>query len=142
MCVALAKPLPADVPKKLLPMWSPATFQGDVRGAGVEQVACLVFDVDETPVPTLEEISRALEGARWFAHSSSSATFAAPRWRLVVEIPRPVTREEHAKVWLSLTKKLPFPVGAQSKDASRAWYLPRFGSDGFFVTSAAPERTA
>ncbi len=144
LCTSLRNPYPATTPKNRLPMWSPAVFRGDKRASSnVEQVSCLVFDVDEQPVPSLEDMGRALGEARWFAHASSSATLLTPRWRLLVELPRAVTREEHAKLWLTFAQKLGFPVGSQSKDASRAWYAPRFCDDGSFVTSAAAhERTA
>ncbi len=134
LCSSLSKPRPADIPKDRLPMWSPATFTGDARcAANVEGVACMVFDVDEDPVPSLEDIARAFTKTRWFAHSSSRSTLLAPRWRLVVELPRPVTREEHANLWPRLVQKLGFPVGLASKDASRAWYGPRTGPDGSFA---------
>ncbi len=141
LCASLSKPRPAEIPKASLPMWSPAVFEGDARcAANVLGVACMVFDVDEDPVPSLEDIASVVElsmGARWFAHSSSSSTLLAPRWRLLVQLSRPVTREEHAKMWPWFARKLCFPVGQQSKDSSRAWYAPRVCSDGSFVTSAA-----
>ncbi len=135
LCGALStKRAPKDRPKSALPMWSPATFRGDARAAAnVELVSCLVFDVDEDPVPTLAEIAAALGDTRWFAHSSSNSTADAPRWRLVVELSRPVTAEEHAKAWQWWVGRLPFAVGAASKDASRAWYAPRECQDDSFA---------
>ncbi len=137
LCAYLATPHPADTPKKRLSMWSPATFRGDARlGANVEQVCALVFDVDEAPVPSLSDLRTVLAGKTWFAHSSSSSTAAAPRWRLVLAVSRPMTAEEHAVAWRVVTERLPFPVGAASKDSSRAWYDPRSSdSDGSFFTS-------
>ncbi len=136
LCSSLSKPLPADVPKSRLPMWSPAVFEGDQRAAAnVARVSCLVYDVDEDPVPSAAQICQALGTARWFAHSSSSATLNHPRWRLVIELSRPVTREEHAKLWSAVAKQLGFSVGAASKDSSRAWYAPRRSLDGSFVCS-------
>ncbi len=132
LVVGLSTPAPSSTPKNLLPMWSPAVFTGDVRrAANVEQVSCLVFDVDESPVPTLADIAAALSG-EWFAHSSSSSTLVAPRWRLLLRLSRPLTRDEHATAWAYWKMQLPFPVGAASKDCSRAWYAPRLGADESF----------
>ncbi len=124
---------PAARPKASLPMWSPATFAGDARAAkNVELVSAMVFDVDEVPVPTLGEITAALQGVQWFAHSSSSALHGAPRWRLVVALSRPMNAAEHAHLWRAVTERLPFRVGQASKDPSRAWYWPREGADGSY----------
>ncbi len=136
LCTLLSNPRPKERAKSSLPMWSPATFRGDERrSANVEQVCLLVFDVDEDPVPTLEEIGAALGEVRWFAHSSSNSTAVSPRWRLVLEPSRPLTPVEHACVWMAWSIRFPFKVGAQSKDCSRAWYAARSGLDGSFITS-------
>ncbi len=136
LCASLRKPYPATTPKNKLPMWSPAVFRENRRAAAnVEVVSCLVFDVDETPVPTLEEIARAVGDFRWFAHSSSSSTIEVPRWRLIVPLSQPVTRADYTKLWRKYVERLPFPVGKSSKDSSRAWYAPRVCKDASFVVS-------
>ncbi len=135
LCSSLCKRAPAAMPKDELPMWSPAVFRGDARAvANVEAVSCLVFDVDESPVPTLRDLETALAGKVWFAHSSSGATADAPRWRLLLAVSRPMTAEEHGLAWRAVAERLPFRVGAASKDASRCWYAPRAGSDESYVT--------
>ncbi len=125
----------SDVPKEELPMWSPAVFRGDERKASnVEEVSCMVFDVDEKPVPTADELRRALAWAgQWFAHSSSTSTAEAPRWRLLVALNRPVSAAEHGVLWRLMTERLGFPVGAASKDCSRGWYCPQESRDGSFA---------
>ncbi len=134
----MAQALPANRAKASLPMWSPAVFEGDRRAAKhVISVGAMVFDVDEAPVPSLFDLDRALAGIDWFAHSSSSATRNAPRWRLVVRLSRPVTAAEHAHMWRVVTERLPFKVGQASKDPSRAWYWPRQGEDGSFAVGGS-----
>ncbi len=139
LCAALADPArrsPKETPKNRLPMWSPATFRGDKRAsANVEKVSLLVFDVDEVPIPTLEEIGMALGDIRWFAHSSANSSWPSPRWRMIIELSRPVTAEEHGRLWKVWVERLPFAVGKASKDAGRAWYAPRSGDDDSFMTS-------
>ncbi len=136
LCEALStRRAPKELPKSSLPMWSPAVFRGDARaGANVEKVSCLVFDVDEDPVPTLADIAAALGDTEWFAHSSSNSTALAPRWRLLVALARPLTAEEHARAWQWWVGQLPFRVGAASKDSSRAWYAPRECQDSSFAS--------
>lgn len=128
-----AEPEPANVPKSELPLWSPAAFRDDYRkGTNVEAVYALTFDVDKVPVPD-EAAIRAGVPWRAAAYSSSSATRAAPRWRLVIDISRPLTADEYARVWSTVAGVLRFPVGGESKDPSRAWYMPRVGADGHYV---------
>lgn len=140
LVVTLRKPAPRpegdnDEVKAALRVWSPATFEGDKRGgANVQAVSCLVYDVDEEPIPSLMEISRHFseKGIQWFAHSTSSSLMDAPRWRLLVALSRPLTAEEHALAWRAMADELPFRVGAASKDAARIWFQPCVGADGSF----------
>ncbi len=88
-------------------------------------------------MPSLAELARALAGVTWFAHSSSSSLRDALRWRLIVQISRPVTSDEHSHMWRAMTERLPFKVGAASKDPSRAWYAPRIGADQTFEQGGA-----
>ena len=128
----LRKPQPNTIGKRALPLWSPAVFAENHRKAdNVERVYALGFDVDEDPIPDGAAIRSALAGILSIAHTSSSSTQAAPRWRLIVALSRPVTGEEYSRLWLAVESMLPFPVG-RSRDASRAWYLPREGADGSY----------
>lgn len=129
---------PRDIPKDQLPMWSAAAFTDDRRlRANVEQVSLLVYDVDEAPVPTLDVIERTFVGVAHFVHSSSSALSDSLRWRLIIKLSRPVTPDEYAVLWRTIAERLPFKVGAASKDCSRAWYAPREGADGTYITGGA-----
>lgn len=137
LCDSFRVPREADLPKASLPLWSPATFRDDARAAAnVEQVSLLVFDVDENPVPSLGDMRTLFDGMEWFAHSSSSSRADAPRWRLLVRCARPMTGEEHGRAWRAFVERLPFRVGAASKDPSRLWYAARKGVDGSYFTSA------
>ncbi len=135
----LSKPQPKDVPKKSLPLWAPATFREQYRNKrNVERVYLLTFDVDESPVPDAGRLLEVLEGVQCAVHSSSSATANAPRWRLAVRLSRPASPEEYPRIWSAFTSSLPFKVGQQSKDASRGWYAPREGPDGFYKAFEIP----
>jgi len=99
------------------PGWSPATYEDDARGARVEAVACLVFDVDG-PLPELSA------DVSWFAHTTHSHTDAAPRWRVVVLTDRPHAPEEHEGVWRSVAGVLGIVPDEATKDASRFYWAP------------------
>lgn len=125
-------PQPKDVAKGDLEMWSPATFRDDRRAAAnVEGVCALVYDVDISPVPDAG-VLRGL-GIKGFAHSSSSSLASSPRWRLVLLLDRVVTADEYRRLQAYVAERLPFDVGPQAKDASRAWYCPRAGEDGSYA---------
>ena len=139
---AFYNPLEASTPKADLPLWSPATFHDDYRDSdNVEAVHALAFDVDEAPIPNRATLETEMTGIRAIAHTSSSSTAAAPRWRLVVALDRAITGSEYTRLWSYVAGTLPFPVGQAAKDPSRAWYFPRRGEDGsyeVFETHGAP----
>lgn len=124
-------PLPNDTPKMALPLWSPAKFTNDYRdGKNVERVFALTFDVDKQPIPTVEEL-RNLQ-LKAVVSTSSSSTAAARRYRLAIALTRPVTGAEYEHIWSVIAARLPFPVGKEARDPSRAWFVPRAGADGTY----------
>lgn len=130
---AFRAPRPPTTPKRLLPLWSPATFRDGYRKKeNVENVSLIVLDVDEDPVPDSAALQAALSGVQTVVHSSSSASPTAPRWRAAVALSRKVSAEEYQKLWSAFTSTLPFPVGQAAKDPSRAWYMARAASDGYY----------
>ena len=130
---AFRVPRPPTTPKRALPLWSPATFRnGHRKKENVEQVSLIVLDVDEDPVPDSVALRSALAGVQAVVHSSSSASTTAPRWRAAVALSRPVSADEYQRLWSTFTSSLPFPVGQAAKDPSRAWYMARAASDGYY----------
>ncbi len=128
------KPLPRTLAKEALPMWSPAVFEGDYRhGDLLEGVFAVCFDVDEAPIPALAAINALAAPFRGLFHTSSSATAGCNRGRLIFCLSRQVTGSEYRAIWRVLKNSLPFPVGTAAKDPSRAWYMPREGSDGHYA---------
>lgn len=130
-------PLAASIPKDDLPLWTPARYApAYVEDANVIEVTALGFDVDEAPIPSADTL-RALP---WhcIASTSSRSTKDAPRWRLVIELTRPVSGNEYRRIWSAVAATLPFPVGRQSRNPSRGWYVPRVGPDGFYEAFDVP----
>lgn len=129
---SLRTPLEADIPKKDLPLWSPAQFDGARSIETVHDIWAHVLDVDEAPIPDAAALREALTGIRSVCYSSSSATAESPRWRAALALSRPVTADEYARLASVVIAELPFAVGNASRDPSRQWYFPRVGSDGYY----------
>ncbi len=143
------EPLPASVPKDCLPLWSPVRFHFDPAEDLESELHCdtrcshrcvedvttvhaLTLDVDEDPIPCLDELHAAFHGRRVVVHTSSSATATAPRWRAAMALSRPVTADEYPRLWSAVVATLPFPVGDASKDPARQWFAAREGADGSY----------
>jgi hypothetical protein len=125
---------PREVPKRALPFWSPTVFHGDHRSrANVEAAYAVGFDVDIAPVPDAETLRTIFAGQAALFHCSSSSTLAAPRWRLILPVSRPMSGDEYDRVWRAVAALLPFAVGNEAKDPSRGWYWPRVPTEGDFV---------
>ena len=128
----LRTPLPRTTPKDELPLWAPATFDGDYRDADNVETACMVgFDVDEEPVPTESDLRASLGGYLGVFYSTSSHRSVSKknpkgtdRFRAMLVLSREVTGPEYYRVWRALARGFGFKVGA-SKDPSRQWYVPR-----------------
>src|SRR5579872_1082279 len=138
---ALRTPVEATTPKGQLPLWSPATFDGSRALQNVVSVCMLCMDIDVDPIPDREALERALAPYLALAHTSSSSTADAPRWRGVLALSRPVTATEYQHIARVVRDRLPFKVGTSITDAARQWYVPRRGTDGsyqIFATSGEP----
>lgn len=119
--------------------WSAASFRDDRRAKeGVLVVTALVLDVDRGNVP-LAQLREAFAGRRAIVHSTRSHAPGDARWRIVVAISRPMTPDEHARVWAVERDRLAqhgIHVDEQTKDASRFWFLPCPAADGSFTPGA------
>ena len=111
------KYLKATKDKKL---WSAAVFDGHRSAPTVREVWALVldYDVDGTGVHAGEIMDR------WgdYEHVLHSS-FTPGRFRVILPLDRPVTREEYADVWAWAYER-DNRVDTACKDASRAWYWP------------------
>lgn len=121
------EPRPANAEHPQLGGWSPATFASDYRKKeNVEQVTALGLDLDEGGV-SLEQVRAAFAGRSAIVHSTRRYTPETPRWRVVVQLTRPVTADEHAAIWTRERDRLAalgIALDEQTKDPSRFWFLP------------------
>lgn len=97
--------------------WSPAIFRDDHRRkANVEELSCLVLDIDTPDLPSLPE------GLAWHAHSTFSGN-----WRLVVSLSRPYKPSEHERLRRAVMREygIDETLGPdEAKDASRFYFGP------------------
>lgn len=134
---ALAKPQPGK--REELPGWSPAAFRGDQRAKErVQQVFAFVGDIDKGAV-SLRQLRAALTPWRAVIHSTSRSTPSAPRWRFVVALSRPVSAEEHLRIWEFMHQSLAdegiaLDDGA-CKDPARFWFVPSHPAEGEFQSA-------
>jgi hypothetical protein len=97
-------------------------FGGIRRSAHVEHVSALGLDYDHGDIQP-ETAHEMLGRYRNVVYTTASHTRAAPRWRAILTLSRPMTRDEHAIVW-SHSARFFGAVDPATKDAARLWYAP------------------
>lgn len=123
--------------KLAAPVWSPATFTGTRAAKNVVEVSALVLDFDDgLPIADIADAERAASGLAAAWHTSWSHTTTHARFRLVVNLSRSMTPDEHARVWSWAFQQ--FSSGGRTpdaacKDAGRAWLLPVRRAAGTFA---------
>ena len=125
--LSLVKSRPKNVEHPDLPGWSAALFSDDKRSKeAAEVVTAIGLDIDKGGV-TLEQVRAALEGWSAIVHSTRRYTPEAPRWRVVIEVSRPIAAREFEGVWSFARDHLArhgITIDEQPKDASRFWFVP------------------
>ena len=104
---------------------------GEATGRGNDAVrqislACIDFDsLDEGEVPHDVHVDN-LAGLWQAWHTTYSHTPAAPRWRLVMRLSRPVTAAEYRQLWPGLLEMLGHDsaIDRACNDPARLWYWP------------------
>jgi KaiC/GvpD/RAD55 family RecA-like ATPase len=110
--------------------FSPVSFDGDYRAKeNVELVHMLGLDFDDGDFDC-----QAWERYRGIAHTTrhhqrvKNGKPACPRWRALLCLSRPVTREEHAQLWLWAAQRGGGTLDRTARDPSRYWFWPPKGS--------------
>lgn len=130
--------------KDQLDGWTPGTFRGDYRSkVNVEEMSAIGFDADEEPRASLERLVYLLSACSTVVYSTFRHTEAAPRWRLVLWLSRPVSVEEYERTWRhmgGLLRAAGVGIGAAAKDPSRFWYRSGHapGAPFSFATTDGP----
>lgn len=106
--------------------WSPASYpEGAPRARNtVQGVSVLVFDVDHLPTDErLAEIIGSIPYAR-IIHASHSDRPGDRCVRIIVQLTEPIPSALWPAFWKWAVDKFQVPADAQTKDASRIYFLP------------------
>lgn len=123
--------------KSSLPAWSPTWYApGTTRGkANVEQVTCLVFDLDDgMPVDAARELF-SQQGWTFFLHTSWSHSPEVEKFRLVFPLWEMVPAVQWPRAWRAALAMWSEVVGDEWSpdtrccDASRIFYLPAWRAE-------------
>jgi hypothetical protein len=123
--------------KKKVAGFSLATFEDDKRALSrVEQVFALVLDLDHGS-PSVKAIAKAFRRTIGVAYTTHSHEPSAPRFRAIFPHSRPITADEHDRVWAWAKRKCEgagLMLDAAARDASRLFFLPshRPGAEYYF----------
>lgn len=120
--------------KAALPGWAPTAFRGSRCLQNVAQVDALGFDVDGGL--SFEDGLRVAADHRALVHTTFNHRAEAPRLRIILEASRPMTVDEHRRLWTWLAAGLSAQgatVDPKAKDASRLWFLPGIPPGGEYA---------
>lgn len=113
------------------PGWSPAEFRDNRRAKdGVLRVWALCLDYDSGE--SIEAATGRFEGLRAIVHTSRKHTSEHPRFRLVLDLSRPVSPFEFAALWKRVAP-VAGDIDQAPKDPSRFWFLPGCAPDAEFL---------
>jgi len=112
----------------------PADFRegGKRCKADVERVNALVYDFDFDKRADSEADAKAVYGRAnglacgilYTTHSHNEQGEQDYRFRLIFPVSRPMTAEEHGRIWVLVNGKLGGLADGSAKDPSRLYYLP------------------
>lgn len=105
--------------------WSAATFAAERRlGANVKRLHAAVLDFDDASVDAVVAL---LAGTRAVVHTTRRHTPEAPRCRAVVPYTRPISPDEHARIWQTMAahaRAAGLEIDPQTKDPGHFFFAP------------------
>jgi len=125
--------------KAALPLWSPAVYADHHRARrNVQAVTMLAYDSDAEHASGAEierKLSVALPGVSCRWHSSWTSRPGAIRARILVDLPRDISADEHALAW-TVGRRMLAAGGIETdgacSDPSRAYYIPAHAPGGWY----------
>lgn len=148
------QPLEGAVSKDGLPVWNPAVFARNHRlKDGIGRCTMLVFDIDaDAKVPTFANtnailfyntLDKLFARFRFAIHSTFSSTVELYRWRVVLPLFEPVSREVAEAAWRWTSRKLAgVGIVADKNGASQALAskVPARPPHGGYVAGSTKDR--
>lgn len=135
----IGSPAQTFAPKHALPTWGPFVATDNRRRSdGVIGLSTLVFDIDDPWVDwdsLVRTTGTVFEDEAFGLHSSYSARERAIKSRLLVPLHRPVTPDEHARLWKAVVDALQSAgvvCDPACKDAARVYFEPVIPPSGFY----------
>jgi putative DNA primase/helicase len=108
--------------KNSVQLMSLALYTGTRNNENVDAVTAAIFDYDDgTPFETVRQRAIDLEFVAYSTHSNSREK---QKFRMVIQLLRPVTRAEWDKIWPVMNARFGGSADKHAKDACRMSYLP------------------
>jgi len=139
---AFAAPLPSFASEHDHPGWSPARFDPMRRAnENARDLVALVLDYDNKggSNATIEQAARTWGRCFGLIHTTKRHAPTVPRWRMILPFSRPVSAEEHARIWewaRQIMAEDGIELDASTRDPSRFWFWPCSAGGGVFETRA------
>ena len=137
LCRWLSSPIISAV--KQVAGFSVATYAGDRRAkANVEFVHAVGLDLDHGV--SLSDLRQRFVASSAMVHTTWSSTLLEPRARVFLELSRPVSGDDYARVYRAVAEKVEaggLEVDRAASDPSRFWFrpsVPKLGSPFVYWT--------
>lgn len=129
-----------SLPKNQSPLWSPILYKGTSRkAADAVCVGALVFDFDSGR-PDLPLLTKT--GLKHVWHTTHSHTSESPKWRLIVELDKPIPAADWAAFYAKAAELLEvYDFDASCADLAQFYYIPPAGA-AWEVVDGKPLPTA
>ncbi|MEF1300514.1 hypothetical protein QTO17_01115 [Vibrio owensii] len=102
----------------------------------VRQISMIVYDIDcKNTYYRLCDLKEKLSSITCIVHSTYSATFEHPRWRVIILLDKPVEPEQFDNVYRGIAKKLDLEFDQTCTNVNRLFYLPSVSSHNDFIYS-------
>jgi hypothetical protein len=113
--------------KQQIPVWAPVTFNGTRAARNVQDIHCLVLDIDDG-LKYWDVEPKLRTSCIYYWHYTYSHTEALHKWRAIFPLVEPVPKEEWLDYWEAGQKWFSNLTGHEGtdqvcKDAGRAYYV-------------------
>lgn len=127
-----------EVVDKSAPGFIPGTFstthsksEDDIR-----QISLLVYDLDgKNQYYRLDDLKHKFKGIRCVIHSTYSASYEAPRWRIILFPSENIQPETFDQVYQAVAEKYELDFDPTCKNINRLFYLPTYNKFNDFIQS-------